>query len=362
MSKKHYIIPVFVPHEGCPHDCVFCNQKSITGFSEEVTAEFVENTIETYLKTINKDNSTVEVSFYGGTFTAIPLEKQKKLLAVGKIYKEKGLIDHIRLSTRPDYISPEILLHLKAYGVDIIELGVQSLDEEVLIKSGRGHKHEEVVKASILIKKHGFTLGHQIMIGLPGDNLKKDIFTAKQVVKLKPDIARIYPALVIKNTSMEKMYMSNTYTPYSLEEAINISKIIYSIFVANNINVIRIGLQPTEEISYDKDLVAGPFHPSFRELVEGSLFNEILMENIILQNAENVSIHINSRDLSKIYAYKKKFFYDMIKQIRTNKLNVFQDDTINRNSFLLVYDEKCKNINVKEYLEIKYKEGYFDSI
>ena len=146
MSKSHYIIPIFVPHEGCPHNCVFCNQDSITGSSSKVDAAYVENTIEEYLKTINKENSIIEVSFFGGTFTAIPMEKQKQLLSVALKYKELKKIQYIRLSTRPDYIDDAILSNLKQHGVDIIELGIQSLDATVLKLSGRGHDELQVVE------------------------------------------------------------------------------------------------------------------------------------------------------------------------------------------------------------------------
>ena len=215
---------------------------------------YVERTVNEYLKTINNDDAIIEVSFFGGTFTAIKTEKQIELLTVAKKFKDNNKIKFIRLSTRPDYIDDSILVNLKKYSVDIIELGVQSLDEEVLLKSGRGHTAEDVEHASKLIKQYGFILGHQIMIGLPGDNINKDIDTAKRVIALKPDICRIYPALVIKDTPMEKMYKSKTFKPYSLSEAVNISKLIYIRMVANKINVIRIGLQPTEEISEGNDL------------------------------------------------------------------------------------------------------------
>lgn len=347
MSKAHYIIPIFVPHEGCPHECVFCNQNSITGTSSKVNAKFVEDTIEEYLQTIKNKDATIEVSFYGGTFTAIDINKQKELLAVAKRYKDKGLIDYIHLSTRPDYINDEILTNLKKYSADIIELGVQSLDNEVLIKSGRGHTIEDVVKASKLIQEYGFKLGHQIMIGLPGDNFEKDIKTAREVIKLKPSIARIYPALVIKDTPMEKMYKSNIYKPYDLEEAIEISKIIYSMFIANDINVIRIGLQPTKEINYGGDLIAGPFHPSFRELVEGSIYNDIIFNEIKKYDNKEIIIHINNKDISKLYAYKKKFFNAMKSQIKTNKLQIIQQKSVKRNSILLEIDKKCKKIAIK---------------
>ncbi|MBU3142111.1 elongator complex protein 3 [Clostridium sp. CF012] len=363
MSNLHYIIPIFVPHEGCPHDCVFCNQNSITGTSTKVDAAYVERTVNEYLRTINNDEAIIEVSFFGGTFTAIKTEKQIELLTVAKMFKDSNKIKFIRLSTRPDYIDDSILRVLRKYTVDIIELGVQSMDEEVLLKSGRGHTSEDVEYASKLIKQYGFILGHQIMIGLPGDNIKKDTDTAKRVIALKPDICRIYPALVIKDTPMERMYKNQTFKPYSLSEAVNISKLIYLMMMANKINVIRIGLQPTEEISEGNDLVAGPFHPAFRELVEGNIYNDI-MYDIIMNSIKNdctvtkALVKINPKDISKLYANGKSFFYDIKKQISTILIEVFQDTTIERGNIAVCIGEKCINMSVYEYSETRYKEGF----
>lgn len=363
MSNLHYIIPIFVPHEGCPHDCVFCNQNSITGTSTKVDARYVEQTVNEYLKTINNDEATIEVSFFGGTFTAINMEKQIELLTVAKRFKDSNKIKYIRLSTRPDYINDNILNNLKKYSVDIIELGVQSLDDEVLLKSGRGHTAEDVQKASNLIKKYEFTLGHQIMIGLPGDDINKDIETAKKVISLKPDICRIYPALVIKDTHMERLYVEGQFKPYSLNEAINISKIIYIMMVANGINVIRIGLQPTEEISEGHELIAGPFHPAFRELVEGNIYNDLLYDVIINELKSNINynkvlVKINPKDISKLYANGKSFFNDMKKQINTISIEVLQDTSIKRGIINVVIGEKCIIMTIYEYVFQKYKEGY----
>jgi histone acetyltransferase (RNA polymerase elongator complex component) len=363
MSKLHYIIPIFVPHEGCPHDCVFCNQNSITGTSTKVDAKYVEGTVNEYLQTINSENAIIEVSFFGGTFTAIKIEKQIELLTVAKKFKDENKIKFIRLSTRPDYIDDNILSNLKKYSVDIIELGVQSLDEEVLLKSGRGHSALDVENASKLIKSYGFILGHQIMIGLPSDDIHKDIETAKRVIALKPDICRIYPALIIKDTHMEHMYIEKTFKPYSLSEAVNISKIIYIMMIANQINVIRIGLQPTDEISEGNELVAGPFHPAFRELVEGSLYNDLLFD--IIKNdfynniiPSKVLIKINPKDISKLYANGKSFFYDMKKQIHAISIDVLQDKTIQRGSMCVSTEEKCIIMTINEYASLKYKEGF----
>jgi histone acetyltransferase (RNA polymerase elongator complex component) len=336
MSKSYYIIPIFVPHEGCPHNCVFCNQDRITGVGDEVTAQDVKRTIYDYLETIQNKNATIEVSFFGGTFTGIREEKQRELLKVAKEFKEKELINKIRLSTRPDYINNYILDYLKEYGVNIIELGVQSLDEEVLKKAGRGHSIQDVRNASVLIKEYGFVLGHQIMPGLPGDTFEKDMATTKESIKMKPDICRIYPSLVIKDTPMEKMYLSHQYRPYSLEEAVNISKVMYKMYRDNEINVIRIGLQPTESINEGKDIVAGPFHPSFRELVEGSLLVDMILEN--MKEEKNALININPKDLSKLYANKKIYF----NKFRENnkKIIVKQDSNIKRGCIKLCLKDK----------------------
>lgn len=362
MSKKHYIIPIFVPHEGCPHNCVFCNQNSITGTRDLVDAAFVRNTIEQYLETIDASDATVEVSFFGGTFTAIPMAKQNELLSVAKEYKDAGKIQHIRMSTRPDYIDREILDNLTRFDADIIELGVQSMDDEVLKLAGRGHTEEDVARASEMIKNYGITLGIQVMVGLPGDTAAKDVETAWKVARLKPEIVRIYPSLVIKNTPMENMYREGKYSPYDLDAAVSVSKTLYGIFETSGINVIRMGLQPTEEINVGKEIVAGPFHPAFRELVEGSLFNEMIGEALKGIDAGKVKIGINPKDISKLYANKKSFFIDMMKQFSTRTIEVSQEASVERGKVLLILDETCRKLSIDDFLMKKYKKGNFPAV
>lgn len=358
MSNAHYIIPIFVPHEGCPHNCVFCNQNTITGVSNLVNGNYVRNTIEEYIKTIPNKNSVIEVSFFGGTFTAIDMRKQKELLEVAKEYKDRGIVKYIHLSTRPDYIDDEILINLKNYNADVIELGIQSLDKEVLLKSGRGHSDIDALKASKLIKEYGFTLGHQIMLGLPGDNFQKDIQTVRRSIGMKPDICRIYPALVIKDTPMENMYRKGIYKPYTLEECIRISKIVYGMYAASNINVIRVGLQPTKEINKDGDIVAGPFHPAVRELVEGSIINDMIFEYLKEFNAAEAEIIINEKDISKLYANRKEFFNNIKNQLTYIKIKVTQSRDIPRNHLTLVCEKSAKNVSLTEYLKNKYKNEF----
>lgn len=343
MSKNYYIIPVFISHQGCPHQCVFCNQDRIAGKYEEVFASDVRKIIDEYLGTINSKGATIEVSFFGGTFTAIDVNKQKELLEVAREYKEKGLIHKIRLSTRPDAILPYILGYLKEYKVDIIELGVQSLDDEVLRKAGRGHSVNDVVVASKLIKEAGFTLGHQIMPGLPGDSFEIDIETTKKSIEMKPDICRIYPSLVIKDTPMEDMYKRGDYVPYSLDEAVYISGEMLKLYNEAKIKVIRIGLQPTDTITTGKDIVDGPFHPAFRELVEGHLICETLDKRS--PKEKDIIVEINEKDVSKLYTNKKQYFKVFLAN-RQGKVYVNTNNKVKKGRVKLTIIEKREEFKI----------------
>ena len=343
MSKNYYIIPVFISHQGCPHQCVFCNQDRIAGKYEEVFASDVRKIIDEYLETINSKGATIEVSFFGGTFTAIDVNKQKELLEVAREYKQKGLIHKIRLSTRPDAILPYILGYLKEYKVDIIELGVQSLDDEVLRKAGRGHSVNDVLVASKLIKEAGFTLGHQIMPGLPGDSFDIDIETTKKSIEMKPDICRIYPSLVIKDTPMEDMYNRGDYVPYSLDEAVYISGEMLKLYNDAKIKVIRIGLQPTDTITTGKDIVDGPFHPAFRELVEGHLICETLDKKC--PKEKDIIVEINEKDISKLYTNKKQYFKRFLAG-REGKVYVNTNNKVKKGRIKLTVIEKREEFKI----------------
>lgn len=279
--KKHAIIPVFIPHEGCPNDCVFCNQKKITARQEPVHAEDVRNIIENYLPTLSgRGLEMIEVAFFGGSFTGILMEKQSEYLSVAKEYKDKGLIQKIHLSTRPDYINTEILDNLKFYGVDTIELGVQSFDDDVLKASNRGHSSSAVYKSCDLIKAYGFELGIQLMIGLPGDTMEKSLYSASETVKIKPSIARLYPTVIIDDTELLNMYLRGEYKALSQEEALETTKEMYKILTAAGINIIRVGLKSTDIINENGAVTGGTYHPAFRQLVEGRIAREILEEKL----------------------------------------------------------------------------------
>ena len=270
--------------------------------------------IEEYLTFFTDKKNDVQIAFYGGSFTGLPEEIMIEYLKLANKFIEIGKVDSIRLSTRPDYIDYNILNILKKYNVETIELGVQSLDEDVLIYNNRGHNAEVVYEASKLIKDYGFTLGLQQMVGLYKDDYNKNVFTAKEFVKITPSFVRIYPTLIIKETELEKIYRNGDYTPLSVEESVKIIKVLYMIYYLNNIDIIRIGLQPTDNINEGKDVVAGPFHAAYRQLVLQDIFKDILY-NIFLQRKKpnEVKIYCNNKNTSYIVGNKgsnKKFLYE----------------------------------------------------
>lgn len=334
MNKKMKIIPVFVPHIGCPNDCVFCNQKKITGMGTvSANAKYVEDIVEECRKTIDKDTYT-ELAFFGGSFTAIDIRVQEELLKVGKHYKDLGVIQSIRCSTRPDAINNEILELQKKYGMDIIELGIQSLDDEVLKISNRGHNRHHCEEASRLIKKHGFILGHQIMPGLPGSTIEKDMKTCIDSISMHPSMVRIYPTLVIKDTDLVDMYCDGRYKPLTLDEAVNISAYMYSQYSINNIKVIRIGLQNTDSINKDEDVVAGPFHAAFRQLVEEKLYLtsiiltlgnlNLIDRHITIAADKKIISNISGQKKNNIIKLKQKFLLKNISFIGSQSENLIE--------------------------------------
>lgn len=277
--KKHAIIPIFIPHQGCPNDCVFCNQKKITARQPDMSRDEIINTIETWLSTLTgrPGIETVEIAFFGGSFTGIPLEKQSEYLAMAYSYKTRGLIQKIHLSTRPDYIDEKILDNLRAYSVDVIELGVQSFDDRVLKASGRGHDSASVYRACRLIQAYGFELGIQLMIGLPEDSKESCLYSAKEAAKLGPSVARLYPTVILKDTRLMELYESGSYLPLEEAEAVEITKEMYKLLTAAGVSIIRVGLKSSDLIQNEKEVAGHTFHPAFRQLVEGAIAREKML-------------------------------------------------------------------------------------
>lgn len=293
-------ISIFVPHLGCPCACSFCNQKTITGRQEQPTAQTVKDAVETAL--IRK-NYEYEIAFFGGSFTAVERDYMIELLQSAYEYVKNGSVKGIRISTRPDCIDEEILDVLKNYGVTSIELGAQSMDDEVLEANRRGHTAQDVVNASSLIKSYGFELGLQMMTGLYKDTQEKAIETAKKIIDIKPDTLRIYPTVVLKDTYLAELYEKEEYKPLNAEESAELVSILVPMFENAGIKIIRLGLHSSEDIK--KNMLAGGFHDSFGELVK----SKIMLNKILALPEGDYQIFVNPRSLSKLKGNNKSNIY-----------------------------------------------------
>ena len=281
--KRHAIIPIFIPHQGCPNDCAFCNQRLVTARSAAPSAPEMAAAMDAWLSTLtNPRPPVIEVALYGGSFTGLPRDQQARYLQIALSYKQKGLVDRIRLSTRPDYIDEDILLFLKGFQVDVIELGAQSFDQEVLRLSNRGHDSAAIYQSSRLIRRFGFTLGLQLMVGLPGDSYEKALFSAREAVFCRPAMARLYPTVILEGTDLSRRYKEGLYRPFSQEEMLRATKDMYRILTGAGIQIIRVGLKSSDLVRNDGQGVLGnSFHPAFRQLVEGELAKEDLEKQLL---------------------------------------------------------------------------------
>lgn len=298
---KHVNVSLFVPHLGCPNSCIFCNQKTISGKTEPLKCEDIVNAVEIAKQGVyDKENS--EIAFFGGSFTAIDRNEMVSFLETAKPFVGTDF-NGIRISTRPDCIDEEILTLLKKYGVTAIELGAQSMCDDVLQKNERGHRAAQTEKASELIKQFGFSLGLQMMTGLYGSNRQKDIYTAQKFVQLKPDTVRIYPTVVLENTVLCDYYKKGIYIPPTLEEAVDLCSELLKLFYDNSIRVIRLGLHSGGNV--EEGFVAGVYHPAFRELCEGEIYKRIIEEKLSSLPDGEYTLAVKKGEVSKAVGQKK---------------------------------------------------------
>ena len=301
---KHYTIPLFIPHEGCPHQCVFCDQNKISGSTSSFDEKSIADTIEQNLSTMPNEGVSIDVGFFGGTFTSLPLELQETYLKQVFPYMENKSISGIRLSTRPDSINDEVLDLLQQYRVSCIELGVQSMSDVVLNAVKRGYLSKDVESASEMIRSRGIALGHQMMVGLPESSFEDEMFTAERAASLGAEQVRIYPLVVIKGTELESLWENKTFMTISEEEAIRRCARLLLYFEFKEIKVIRCGLHPSEGLADGTEYVAGPFHPSFRQKVDSSIFRMILEKIREYGNVREISI--NPSDANVFFGHKKE--------------------------------------------------------
>lgn len=321
--KQFYTIPIFIPELACPHRCVFCNQHSITSVLKTPTLDETRNIIEKYLSTI-PDNKTVDIGFLGGNFTGIPVKDQEAYLETAQPYLRAGKVSGIRVSTRPDYISKETLSLLKNYGVSTIELGAQSMDESVLQKAGRGHTANHTRAAAAMIKATGISLGLQMMTGLPGDTPEGAENTAKEIVRLGADNTRIYPTLVLKGTYLEKFWREGKYQPQTMEETLDLLSELIPHFRKHEVDILRVGLHPTEGFLSGEDLLAGPFHPSLKALALSRMWKNKLHQQTKDLNSNAIKIGVNPKDIAHAVGHQsenKKWLLTRFEKV------IFEQDT-----------------------------------
>ena len=306
--KRHLIIPIFIPHQGCPHRCIFCQQKTITNLSESLlTPDDIRNIIELAIKSKHLlDKKPREVAFYGGTFTSLPTASMTKMLDAVLPFIERGIIQTIRLSTRPDSLGEDKLDILESFGVSTVELGVQSMDNRVLLLSNRGHTSLDTINAVKILKKRGFKVGIQLMPGLPGDSKELFMDTIDKVIDLKPAMARLYPTLVIKGTKLAQLYKQGTYNPMGLKDTVNLCKEACIKLENSGIPVIRIGLMSSPSLLKKGEIIAGPWHPSLGFLVRSAIHLEKVSSYLpTIGEAKNIILFAPKEEIPLIMGYKK---------------------------------------------------------
>lgn len=302
----HANIPIFIPHLGCPNQCVFCNQRTISGVND-FHIENVRSIIENALSTID-DGCECEIAFFGGSFTGIERNLMLSLLETAKTYVDLGKVKSIRCSTRPDYINEEIIKILKNYGVRTVELGLQSCNDDVLATAKRGHTRKDEENACRLITDAGIQIVGQMMIGLPGSTLETELETANFIIKSGARAARIYPTVVFRETELCEMTKNGAYAPLSVDEAVKRCAFVLDRLSSCGIDVIRIGLCSSENLSSEKTYYAGPNHPALGELVENQLYYTKISRSLarlgdISDKIAKISVPIGS--LSKAIGQKK---------------------------------------------------------
>ena len=331
------IIPVFVPHLGCPNDCVFCNQRQISGVLEPVTADDVTAAIELSLS-LNAGRRGMELAFYGGSFTAIPASEQEALLSAGLPFLRSGALGSVRVSTRPDAVDSEALARLRRFGVETIELGAQSMRDEVLSKSGRGHSSDDTRRAAALIRSAGFRLVLQMMTGLPGDDDEGAVYTALELIALRPSAVRVYPTVIIRDTPLRERWLRGEYSEHSVEDAVRVGARVLPLFEAAGIPVIRYGLNPTEDLSGGA-AVAGAYHPALGELVRARVFRNRAEERLLqleLAPGKRAELGVHPTKVSQMIGQKRENIGYLTERFGLSELRVSPEPSIAETEVLVL--------------------------
>ena len=330
-TPRPFIIPIFIPHAGCPHQCIFCNQVSITGAKQKMTTPAeLRFQIREFLKYKKENRKPVQIAFFGGNFLGLESEEIISLLELAAEFIRDGQVDGIRCSTRPDTINNHSLNMIKDYPVSTVELGVQSMDDQVLALAGRGHSATDTVHAVERLKERHFSIGLQMMVGLPGDDETGALTTAQRIADLAPDFVRIYPTLVVANSRLAGWYKSGDYAPMALEEGVTLVKKIYLKFKKAGIDVIRMGLQASEDLEDGTTVLTGPHHPAFGHLVHSEIFLDLTISAIESANAikETLTIFVNPRSISKMRGLNNSNIKRLKEQFHFQSITVVPDSSL----------------------------------
>jgi histone acetyltransferase (RNA polymerase elongator complex component) len=331
-AVKPFIIPVFLPHAGCPHPCVFCNQNAITrSHSHALSLDALRSMIRTYLNYPSHDRKPVQIAFFGGNFLGIDGTAMRSYLSTADAFVQEGLVDGIRFSTRPDTVTQDTLAMIKDFPVSTIEIGAQSMVDGVLRNCRRGHSAQDTVCAAEEIKAAGYELGIQLMIGLPGDDDAGAVSTASRIVNLTPDFVRIYPTVVLKNSPLARWYQNGDYTPLSLESAVSLVKKLYLMFQENRIPIIRMGLQASEELEDGASFLAGPYHPAFGHLVTSAIYRDRIDQFLESKNDTvdgTLNLMVNPRRISTMRGMKNETIMYLQDRYCIRQITVIGDEQV----------------------------------
>ncbi|MCP4346348.1 MAG: radical SAM protein [Desulfobacterales bacterium] len=330
--EKPFIVPVFIPHLGCPYQCAFCNQTVITGVKNTIPLpEQLHRQIDTFLGYRTKQRNKTQIAFFGGNFLGLDKADVKYLLNEADKFVKAGSVDSIRFSTRPDTVNNQQLDIIEKYPVSTIELGVQSMNDKVLSLVRRGHTSLDTEKAAVLLKERNYETGMQLMVGLPGDDEAGVLATGRKITELCPDFVRIYPTVVVAGSLLAKWYKKGKYSPLSLEECVTLVKKLYILFREKNIPVIRMGLQASDDLNEGTSVLAGPYHPAFGHLVHSEIFldmaEELLTSHFSLPTS-HLCFLVNPRSISKMRGMKNRNIEILKEKFSVKSIRIIPDSSV----------------------------------
>ncbi len=347
MSHRPFIVPVFIPHAGCPHRCVFCNQFVVTGRPEPLpTPAGVRERVAAFLKFRGGRRGPSQIAFFGGNFLGVAPDTVRGLLAEAAGFVRAGEVEGIRFSTRPDTVSSGTLALIAPFPVHTVELGAQSMDAAVLARSHRGHCPEDTIHATRALKERGYAVGLQIMVGLPGDDESRLMATGRSLIELKPDFIRIYPTLVLPGSLLESWYRRGLYSPLTVDAAVGLTLKLYRLFRAHGIPVVRMGLQAAEGLPPGGVDGAGPYHPAFGHLVLCAAFLEAARGALdsFRPAGGRLSLHVHPRSISRMRGLHNATIEELQRQFGFERVAVCADESLAREEIGIAGTERVVSI------------------